>query len=276
MELMGCTGLAVPGEVMQHVVRIESSRNPYAIGVVGGRLVREPRGLAEAVATAKMLEQKGYNFSLGLGQVNRYNLQKYGLATYEMAFDKCPNLVAASKILAECHSRSGANWGKSFSCYYSGNFETGFKHGYVQKIYASIRQSVASSGAEPIAVVPTRQVQLKPANPLRQAAAELADAIVARRIQEFSGASHTAASPPGPRLSQPAPAYSLPSRVAPVAPAAAPEENELYVVKATGQGRGVAVPAPGPQALTPTDQSVPASMQRAPQTVPQVDSAFVF
>lgn len=111
MELMGCTGLAVPGEVMQHVVRIESSRNPYAIGVVGGRLVREPRGLAEAVATAKMLEQKGYNFSLGLGQVNRYNLQKYGLATYEMAFDKCPNLVAASKILAECHSRSGANWG---------------------------------------------------------------------------------------------------------------------------------------------------------------------
>lgn len=166
--------------------------------------------------------------------------------------------------------------GKSFSCYYSGNFETGFKHGYVQKIYASIRQSVASSGAEPIAVVPTRQVQLKPANPLRQAAAELADAIVARRIQEFSGASHTAASPPGPMLSQPAPAYSLPSRVAPVAPAAAPEENELYVVKATGQGRGVAVPAPGPQALTPTDQSVPASMQRAPQTVPQVDSAFVF
>ncbi|ARV23723.1 lytic transglycosylase domain-containing protein [Xanthomonas citri pv. glycines] len=276
MELMGCTGLAVPGEVMQHVVRVESSRNPYAIGVVGGRLVREPRGLAEAVATAKMLEQKGYNFSLGLGQVNRYNLQKYGLATYEMAFDKCPNLVAASKILAECHSRSGANWGKSFSCYYSGNFETGFKHGYVQKIYASIRQSVASSGAEPIAVVPTRQVQLKPANPLRQAAAELADAIVARRIQEFSGASHTAASPPGPMLSQPAPAYSLPSRVAPVAPAAAPEENELYVVKATGQGRGVAVPASGPQALTPTDQSLPASMQRAPQTVPQVDSAFVF
>lgn len=184
MELMGCTGLAVPGEVMQHVVRVESSRNPYAIGVVGGRLVREPRGLAEAVATAKMLEQKGYNFSLGLGQVNRYNLQKYGLTSYEMAFDKCPNLVAASRILAECHSRSGANWGKSFSCYYSGNFETGFKHGYVQKIYASIRQSVASSsGAEPIAVVPTRQVQLRPANPLKQAAAELADAIVARRIQ---------------------------------------------------------------------------------------------
>ena len=50
MELMGCTGLAVPGEVMQHVVQVESSRNPYAIGVVGGRLARAPRGLDEDVA----------------------------------------------------------------------------------------------------------------------------------------------------------------------------------------------------------------------------------
>ncbi|WP_167709916.1 lytic transglycosylase domain-containing protein [Xanthomonas arboricola] len=274
MELMGCTGLAVPGEVMQHVVRVESSRNPYAIGVVGGRLVREPRGLAEAVATAKMLEQKGYNFSLGLGQVNRYNLQKYGLTSYEMAFDKCPNLVAASRILAECHSRSGANWGKSFSCYYSGNFETGFKHGYVQKIYASIRQSVASSGAEPIAVVPTRQVQLRPSNPLRQAAAELADAIVSRRIQDFSGTGHTAASPSGPMLSAPSAPYSLPNRATPVAPA---EENELYVIKPTGQGRGVALPAVVPQALTQTDRPVtPVSVPRAAQTASQVDSAFVF
>ncbi|PPU41252.1 hypothetical protein XaplCFBP3123_09350 [Xanthomonas arboricola pv. populi] len=275
MELMGCTGLAVPGEVMQHVVRVESSRNPYAIGVVGGRLVREPRGLAEAVATAKMLEQKGYNFSLGLGQVNRYNLQKYGLTTYEMAFEKCPNLVAASRILAECHSRSGANWGKSFSCYYSGNFETGFKHGYVQKIYASIRQSVASSAsaAEPIAVVPTRQVQLRPANPLRQAAAELADAIVSRRIQDFSGTGHTAASPSGPMLSAPAVPYSLPSRATPTAPAA---QDELYVVKPTGQGRGVALPATAPQATTTDQSAASVSMQRAPQTAPQVDSAFVF
>ncbi|WP_184355168.1 lytic transglycosylase domain-containing protein [Xanthomonas euroxanthea] len=275
MELMGCTGLAVPGEVMQHVVRVESSRNPYAIGVVGGRLVREPRGLAEAVATAKMLEQKGYNFSLGLGQVNRHNLQKYGLTSYEMAFEKCPNLVAASRILAECHSRSGANWGKSFSCYYSGNFETGFKHGYVQKIYASIRQSVASSAsaAEPIAVVPTRQVQLRPANPLRQAAAELADAIVSRRIQDFSSAGHTAASPSGPMLSAPAVPYSLPSRPPTVAPAT---ENELYVVKPTGQGRGVALPATVPQAATTDQPASSVSMQRAPQTAPQVDSAFVF
>ena len=69
-----CTDLAVPHDVMHHVVRVESSGNPYAIGVVGGRLQRQPKNLAEAVATAKMLEQKGFNFSLGLAQVNRYIL----------------------------------------------------------------------------------------------------------------------------------------------------------------------------------------------------------
>lgn len=276
MELMGCTGLAVPGEVMQHVVRVESSRNPYAIGVVGGRLVREPRGLEEAVATARMLEQKGYNFSLGLGQVNRYNLLKYGLTSYEMAFAKCPNLVAASKILAECHSRSGANWGKSFSCYYSGNFETGFKHGYVQKIYASIRQSVASaSGAEPIGVIPNRPIKIRNENPARQIAAGLADAIVSRRIQDM-------AAPAQSQVQRQALPKNTPAATAgPAQPGVTsspiPAESDLYVIRATGQGRGIAVPASGAQAVVSAtaSQAAPAPDPPPPRQS-QVDSAFVF
>ncbi len=132
-----CTDLAIPPAIMQHVVKVESSGNPYAIGVVGGRLQRQPQNLSEAVATARMLEQKGYNFSLGLAQVNRYNLKKYGLNSYEQAFQICPNLKAGSYILKECLDRA-RDWGKSFSCYYSGNFVTGYRHGYVQKIFASM------------------------------------------------------------------------------------------------------------------------------------------
>ncbi|PPU13889.1 hypothetical protein XarjCFBP1022_02110 [Xanthomonas arboricola] len=274
MELMGCTGLAVPGEVMQHVVRVESSRNPYAIGVVGGRLVREPRGLEEAVATARMLEQKGYNFSLGLGQVNRYNLLKYGLTSYEMAFAKCPNLVAASKILAECHSRSGANWGKSFSCYYSGNFETGFKHGYVQKIYASIRQSVASAGgAEPIGVIPNRPIKIRNENPARQIAAGLADAIISRRIQEMAAPAQNQVQLQTLPESATAP---VPAQRA-VASSPIQAESDLYVIRATGQGRGVAVPAAGgqPAASAAASQAAPAPDPTPPRQS-QVDSAFVF
>ncbi len=156
MELMGCQNLAVPTEVMHHVVRVESSYNPYAIGVVGGRLVRQPKNLPEALATVRMLEGRGFNFSIGLAQVNRYNLDKYGLDSYERAFEPCANLTAGSKILAECYRRAKGDWGKSFSCYYSGNFSTGFRHGYVQKIYASVRQgreAEADSGVPSIEVV---------------------------------------------------------------------------------------------------------------------------
>ena len=162
LEAMACPEMAVSMDVMQHVVNVESSRNPFAIGVVGGALVRQPKQLDEALATVRMLEEKGYNFSVGLAQVNRYNLVKYGLDSYEKAFQQCPNLQAASRILAECYSRSGNNWGKSFSCYYSGNFTTRYRHGYVQKVFASIArqrgtQVAAADGVMPIDVVSRAQ-----------------------------------------------------------------------------------------------------------------------
>lgn len=159
LEALACPEMAISMDVMQHVVNVESSRNPFAIGVVGGRLARQPKALDEALATVRMLEEKGYNFSLGLAQVNRYNLDKYGLDSYEKAFQQCPNLQAGSRILAECHSRSKGDWGKAFSCYYSGNFTTGYRHGYVQKVFNSIQrgQVVASAGnVLPIQVMDTR------------------------------------------------------------------------------------------------------------------------
>lgn len=182
LELMGCQGLAVPAEVMHHVVRVESSYNPYAIGVVGGRLVRQPRNLPEALATVRMLEGRGFNFSIGLAQVNRYNLRKYGLTSYEKAFETCANIAAGSKILAECYHRAGGDWGKAFSCYYSGNFATGFRHGYVQKIYASLRQDREGDdapGVAPIDVVERTERRTVPVSRMPLRGAEPARAVVA-------------------------------------------------------------------------------------------------
>ena len=102
-----CPNLAVPATVLQHVVRVESGFHPYAIGVVGGRLARQPRNLTEAVATARMLEQQGYNFSLGLAQVNRYNLRRHGLGSYEQAFTSCDNLRAGSRHVSERSRKDG-------------------------------------------------------------------------------------------------------------------------------------------------------------------------
>ncbi|MEX4004153.1 lytic transglycosylase domain-containing protein [Paraburkholderia sp. EG285A] len=133
---------------LQAVVRTESSFNPYAIGVVGFHLERQPRNLAEAVATAKALDAQGINFSMGLGQVNKANLAKYGL-TYETAFDMCSNLHAGGAILTACYDRAAKKMGQggaalkaAISCYYSGNFTTGQKRdfggtSYVQRVAAN-------------------------------------------------------------------------------------------------------------------------------------------
>lgn len=151
---------------LKAVVMTESSWNPYAIGVVAGRLERQPRSLDEAVATARELERQGFNFSLGLGQVNRYNLARYG-ETYETVFDPCRNLQAGAAILQDCFVRAKKRLGDdqqalraAFSCYYSGNFTRGFRPdqagqpSYVQKVVANVTRE-----APPIPVVPAVRQQ---------------------------------------------------------------------------------------------------------------------
>jgi type IV secretion system protein VirB1 len=183
MDVMSCRDLAVPIGVMQHVVRVESSFNRYAIGVVGGRLARQPSNLPEALATARMLRERGFNFSLGLAQVNRYNLGKYGLSL-EGAFQACPNLQAGAKILSDCFARSGNDWGKSLSCYYSGNFVTGFRDGYVQKVFASMRAGTAAVPAKAGRAIPFVSHLQTPtlARPSHLAVEPAHPGLVARRI----------------------------------------------------------------------------------------------
>lgn len=149
MEMLVCPNLAVSPEVMQHIVQVESGANPFAIGVVDGQLARQPHNMDEALATARMLEDQGYNFSVGIAQVNRANLGRYGLDSYRKAFNTCDNLAAGAQILAGCYGTAHGDWGKAFSCYYSGNFTTGFREGYVQKIYASINREAGNTDATP-------------------------------------------------------------------------------------------------------------------------------
>lgn len=147
----------VHADTLHRVASVESNFNPFAIGVVGGRLQRQPHNLAEAVATAQMLETSGYNYSLGMVQVNKKNLAKYGL-TPETAFDPCANLRAGGQILEDCYHRAGNSssaLGDAFSCYYSGNFKTGYRTGYVAKVQNAAGLVDADAlNAAPIPVVP--------------------------------------------------------------------------------------------------------------------------
>jgi type IV secretion system protein VirB1 len=125
---------------LTHLVRVESNYNPFAIGIVGAHLERQPSSAAEAVSTAHWLEDHGFNYSVGLGQVNRANFAKYGL-TINTAFEQCRNLGAAAAILTSCYLRAHRSQSDdqvalrdAFSCYYSGNFKTGYSSGYVIKV----------------------------------------------------------------------------------------------------------------------------------------------
>jgi type IV secretion system protein VirB1 len=121
------------------LIAVESAGNPHAIGVVVGALVRQPANRQEAIATARALQAQGWNFSVGLAQINLHNLDRLGL-TLETAFDPCLNLRAMQAVLNECFESGNASRAEAarlrdaLSCYYSGNFATGYRHGYVRKV----------------------------------------------------------------------------------------------------------------------------------------------
>ena len=131
------------------IARVESSFNPYAIGVVGGALHRQPRTRAEALATIEALQADGWNYSVGLGQINVDNFTRLGL-TPGSALDPCASLTAMQSVLGECYSRAALNHAAqnalrfALSCYYSGNFTAGLRHGYVGKV---VRASASASAA---------------------------------------------------------------------------------------------------------------------------------
>jgi type IV secretion system protein VirB1 len=151
----------VHADTARALVGVESAFNPWAIGVVGGALVRQPRHRAEALATARALQAAGWNFSVGLAQINVGNFERLGL-TLDSAFDPCTNLAAMQAVLAECFDRARAPASNppvdqaalrhALSCYYSGNFATGLRDGYVRKVVVA-----AGIATRPVPTAPPKE-----------------------------------------------------------------------------------------------------------------------
>jgi type IV secretion system protein VirB1 len=180
MDFAAMAELCAPGigtETLRRIASVESSFNPYAIGVVGGRLERQPKNAPEALATVSMLESQGYDYSLGVIQVNQKNFARYGL-TPEQAFDPCSNLRVGGLIFKDCLKRAGGtdhSLGDALSCYYSGNFTTGYRLGYVARVLNAGRGNGPVPVARPIPLTAktshpqrpsTRKLRPKKAEPL--------------------------------------------------------------------------------------------------------------
>lgn len=135
-------------DLMRKIIKIESSGNPFAIGVVGARLVRQPHNLSEAVATVNSLFSSKHNFSIGLSQVNKIHFQRLGwINNLSMGFDACENISAGAEVLDSCFVKAHKYYLKineikenhsiqnmALSCYYSGDLFLGERLGYVRKV----------------------------------------------------------------------------------------------------------------------------------------------
>ena len=157
--------------LLGRVATVESSGNPFAIGVVGGHLARQPKKLPEALATVKALDAGGWNYSIGLLQVNVHNLARYGQTT-ESIFEPCTNLKTGAAILKACYARAKLQFVQAddavraaLSCYYSGDLTRGAA--YAKNVAAAVPAS-GVQGAQPIDVVPD---VLPARGPARRAAA---------------------------------------------------------------------------------------------------------
>ncbi|WP_411566819.1 lytic transglycosylase domain-containing protein (plasmid) [Pseudomonas orientalis] len=131
------------------IIKTESAFNPWAIGVVGRSLTKQPKSLEEAVLAVNKLVKEGANFSIGLGQINR---QHFDVNNVQAVFEPCNNLRITAKLLEECYSKSvtrGANPQlallEAISCYYSGNPKRGFTAeaafggtSHVQRVVANV------------------------------------------------------------------------------------------------------------------------------------------
>ena len=131
---------------MSAIVKVESKGNPLALGLNHGyKLAFQPTSEKQARKWIRALEHNHYNFDIGLAQVNITNVAKYGYSSIDL-LDPCTNLKVASSILihnykeALTHSKlSHTAMQQAISAYNTGNFSSGFRNGYVHKVYAVTR-----------------------------------------------------------------------------------------------------------------------------------------
>lgn len=145
-SLYACAPHVAPA-TLASIIRVESSGNPIAINVnvIRGRPrypVPRIRSADHAAAVAHHAISQGYNVDLGLMQVNSRNLRNLGYSVEQMLSDQCLNVKAGAQILTENYTRAVRERGHgqgallaALSAYNTGNFQNGFRNGYIARYF---------------------------------------------------------------------------------------------------------------------------------------------
>ena len=95
-----CAPSVDPGTVLA-ITQRESARNPFEIGTgKAATLSSRPQTKAHALHVAQELDKANLDFDVGLAQINRRNLRKFGYSV-EQALDPCTNLQLMQRVLID-------------------------------------------------------------------------------------------------------------------------------------------------------------------------------
>ncbi len=147
IELIVMCAPDVAPETMMQIIQTESGGNPYAVNVnkLQGKQPK-PRTEKEAAEAIHYYLSKGYSVDIGYAQINSDNLHLFGLTKDEAhkMLNPCLNISASNHILLSDYKRAlkvspdpQTALKKALSAYNTGNFQYGFKNGYVAKYYKS-------------------------------------------------------------------------------------------------------------------------------------------
>jgi type IV secretion system protein VirB1 len=132
----------VAPQTIAAIIHVESGGNQYALGINGPIKNRcHPQSAQEAAFLARYYISKGFSVDLGLMQINSKNLRRLGYSIDEI-LEPRTNITAGAYILSKNYAGAAKRFGPgqvalsaALSAYNTGNYEQGFKNGYVAKYY---------------------------------------------------------------------------------------------------------------------------------------------
>lgn len=151
-DMMQACSPNVAPQTTAAIIQVESGGNPFAIGVNGPIKNRlQPKNTQQAAIVARYYLLQGHTVDLGLMQINSSNLPGLGY-TLEQMFDPCINMQAGGRILSRGYHGAIKRHGEgqnalnaALSAYNTGNYERGFRNGYVAQYYRGAPVRVVAS-----------------------------------------------------------------------------------------------------------------------------------
>ncbi|WP_457622366.1 transglycosylase SLT domain-containing protein [Persephonella sp.] len=119
--------------LLKAIAKVESSMYPYAVNVnLKGKnrsfFIKNRKVASEFIT---YLEKKGYNFDVGISQINIKNIRRFGLSPVEL-LDPCKNIDLSARIMRELIDRHGMTWDAVWR--YNGNKR------YAKKVLKALKE----------------------------------------------------------------------------------------------------------------------------------------